>query len=188
LGAGCDSPAPAGAPLVRIITRLLVGNRWVTADTTGRYQVWGISPYEEVLISVDSTSLKSPWWVPRYSAQAVTPTPNLVRTADVPIDIGGVIEGTVVMEGSTSRPLGRPLPLVLIESASGTRTSLESFSDGSFYQMGLRPGRYEMIVEPRALTPLGLRADTLHFELSPSRSSSQPGSVLSDLRLMLRAD
>jgi hypothetical protein len=167
-------------------TRLLVGNRWVTADTTGSYQVWGVSPYEEILISVDSTSLKSPWWVPRYSAQAVTPTPNLVRTADVPIDIGGVIEGTVVIEDSTSRPLGRPLPLVLIELASGTRTSVESFSDGSFYQMGLRPGRYEMIVEPGALTALDLRADTLHFELLPSRSSSQPGSLLSDLRLRLR--
>jgi hypothetical protein len=175
-----DEPALPG-------TRLLVGNRWVTADTAGRYQVWGVSPYEEVLISVDSTSLKSPWWVPRFAAQAVTPTPNLVRSADVPVDIGGVIEGTVVIEGTTSQPLGRPLRLLLIEQASGTRTSLESFSDGSFYRMGLRAGRYEMIVEERELTPLGLRADTLRFELSPSRSSNEPGSVLSDLRLRLRA-
>jgi hypothetical protein len=93
----------------------------------------------------------------------------------------------VVIEGTTSQPLGRPLRLLLIEQASGTRTSLESFSDGSFYRMGLRAGRYEMIVEERELTPLGLRADTLRFELSPSRSSNEPGSVLSDLRLRLRA-
>jgi hypothetical protein len=175
---GSEPPLPG--------TRLLVGNRWVVADTTGQYQVWGVSPYEEILISVDSASLKSPWWVPRFAAQAVTPTPNLVRRADVPVDIGGVIEGTVVMEGTTSQSLGRPLPLVLIESSSGTRTSLESFTDGSFYWMGLRPGRYKMILEERTLKALGLGVDTLHFELLPSRSSSQTGTVLSDLRLRLR--
>jgi hypothetical protein len=174
-----DEPALPG-------TRLLVGNRWVTADTAGRYQIWGVSPYEEVLISVDSTSLKSPWWVPRFAAQAVTPTPNLVRSADVPVDIGAVIEGAVVIEGTTSQPLGRPLPLILIETATGNRITLESFTDGTFYRMGLRPGRYQMMVEERALTALGLRGDTLQVELVPSRSSDQPGSTLSELRLLLR--
>lgn len=167
-------------------TRLLVGNRWVTADTAGRYQVWGSSPYEEVLISVDSTSLKSPWWVPRFAAQAVTPTPNLVRSADVPIDIGGVIEGSIVLDGSRSQSLGRPLPIVLTATQTGTRTVVESFTDGSFYRMGLRPGRYEATVEDGVLERMGLLADTLRFELRPGHSAAEPGPVLSGLRLILR--
>jgi hypothetical protein len=167
-------------------TRLLVGNRWVTADSAGRYQVWGLPPYEEVLISTDTTSLKSPWWVPRFAAQAVTPTPNLVRSADVPIDIGGVIEGSVVLDGGTSRSLNRPIPIVLTERQSGTQTIVESFSDGSFYRMGLRPGRYEATVEKSVLARMGLLADTLRFELRPGRSVLEPGPVLSGLRLILR--
>jgi len=42
------------------------GKRWVTADGDGRYQVWGVSPWEEMLVSVDSTSLTSPWWTPAF--------------------------------------------------------------------------------------------------------------------------
>jgi hypothetical protein len=167
-------------------TRLLVGNRWVTADSAGRYQVWGVSPYEEILIATDTTSLKSPWWMPRFAAQAVTPTPNLVRSADVPIDIAGVIEGSLVLDGATSRSLGRPLPIVLTETGTGTRTIVESFTDGSFYRMGLRPGRYEATIEGKVLAPVGLLADTLRFELRPGHSPAEPGPVLSGLRLILR--
>jgi hypothetical protein len=169
-------------------TRLLVGNRWVTVDSAGRYQVWGVPPYEEVLISTDTTSLKSPWWVPRFAAQAVTPTPNLVRRADVPIDIGGVIEGSLVLEGQTSRPLGRPLQMVMIETQTRTRTIVESFSDGSFYRMGLRPGSYQATVDDGELKRMGLVADTLRFELRPGHSAAEPGPALSGLRLILRAE
>ncbi|HYF40255.1 MAG TPA: hypothetical protein VD930_11235, partial [Gemmatimonadales bacterium] len=167
-------------------TRLLVGNRWVTADSAGRYQVWGVSPYEEVLISADTASLKSPWWVPRFPAQAVTPTPNLVRRADVPIDIGGVIEGSLVMESGPARPLPRSVRIVVTETNTKTRTTLESFTDGSFYLMGLRPGRYEAVVDSAVLAQMGMTADTLRFELEPGHSAAEPGPTLSGLRLNLR--
>ena len=167
-------------------TRLLVGNRWVTADSDGRYQVWGVSPWEELLISVDSTSLASPWWTPAFAAMAVMPTPNLVRSADVAIVIGGVVEGSIRLEGPSSRPLSRPLAIALTETTSGTRTIVEPFTDGSFYRMGLRPGRYEATVDPASLRDLGLSADTVRFELHPARSASQPGPAVSGLLLLLR--
>lgn len=167
-------------------TRLLVGNRWVTADTDGRYQVWGVSPWEELLVSVDSTSLASPWWTPAFPATAVMPTPNLVRSVDVPIVIGGVVEGSLRLDGSSSRPLTRPLAVVLTEMGSATRTIVEPFSDGSFYRMGLRPGHYEATVDEASLSGLGLFADTVRFELPPGRSATAPGPTASGLLLILR--
>ncbi len=174
-----DEPSAPG-------TRLLVGSRWVTADDEGRYQVWGVPPWEEILISVDTTSLASPWWTPGYPASAVTPTPSLVRSVDVPIVIGGVIEGNLLLEGPSSQPLERPLPIVLVELGRGTRTIVESFSDGSFYRMGLPPGRYEATVEDAVLNRLGLKAKPIHFELRPSRSAGDPGPTVSGLRLVLQ--
>jgi hypothetical protein len=168
-------------------TRLLVGNRWVTADKDGRYQLWGVSPWEEILVSVDSTSLGSPWWTPAFPATAVTPTPNLVRSVDVPIVIGGVVEGSVRLEGSSSRPLTRPLTVVLTETSSATVTMVEAFSDGSFYRMGLRPGHYEATVSDASLTGLGVVADTVRFELHPGASANEPGPTASGLLLLLRS-
>jgi hypothetical protein len=173
-----EPPAPG--------TRLLVGNRWATADAEGRYQVWGVSPWEEILVSVDSTSLVSPWWTPSFAATAVMPTPTLVRSVDVPIVIGGVVEGSVRLEGSSSRPLTRPLTIVLTETGSTTRTIVEPFSDGSFYRMGLRPGHYEAAVDDASLRDLGLLADTVRFELHPGGSATEPGPTVSGLLLLLR--
>jgi hypothetical protein len=158
----------------------------VTADGDGRYQVWGVSPWEEMLVSVDSTSLTSPWWTPAFPATAVMPTPNLVRSVDVPIVIGGVVEGSVRLEGSSSRPLTRPLAIVLTETGSATRTVVEAFSDGSFYRMGLRPGHYEATIDDASLAGLGLLADTVRFELRPGRSAAEPGPTASGLLLLLR--
>ncbi|MBA3259076.1 MAG: hypothetical protein H0T68_06390 [Gemmatimonadales bacterium] len=173
-----EPPAPG--------TRLLVGSRWVTADAEGRYQVWGVSPWEELLISVDTTSLASPWWTPGYPASAVMPTPSLVRSLDVPLVIGGVIDGNLLLDGPSSRPLGRPLPILLVELGSGTQAIVESFTDGSFYRMGLPPGRYEATVEAAVLNRLGLAARPVRFELRPSRSAGDPGPTASGLRLLLR--
>lgn len=167
-------------------TRLLVGNRWVTAGVDGRYQVWGVSPWEEMLVSVDTASLASPWWTPGFPAAAVMPTPNLVRSMDVPIVIGGVVEGSLMLDEPSSRLLERPLPIVLTHQVSGARTVVQSFSDGSFYRMGLRPGRYEATVEDSVISHLVLRADTARFELRAGRSANEPGATVSDLRIFLR--
>ena len=174
-----DEPAAPG-------TRLLVGNRWVTAGADGRYSLWNVSPWEELLISVDTTSLASPWWTPGYAAMSVMPTPNLVRNVDVPLVIGGIIEGSLLVEGNASRSITRPLPIQLVELASGTQTVIESFSDGSFYRMGLPPGRYEARVDEMILGSLGLTGEPIRFELKPGRSASDPGPTLSGLRLVLR--
>ena len=167
-------------------TRLLVANRWVTADANGRYQLWGVPPWEELLVSVDTASLASPWWTPGHAAEGVTPTPNLVRRVDVPLVVGGVIEGQVLLDGPASRPLARTIPIALMDLDRGTRTVLESFSDGTFYRMGLPPGRYAATVSDTLLAPMGLRADTLRFELRPSRTADEPGPSLNGLTLMLR--
>jgi hypothetical protein len=174
-----EPPAPG--------TRLLVANRWVTADEDGRYQLWNVPPWEELLISVDTTSLASPWWAPQYGAMAVMPTPNLIRSADVPVVIGGIVEGNVVLEGSTSRSITRPIPILLVEQEHGARTVIESFSDGSFYRMGLPPGHYEARVDEMMLRSLGLTGKPVRFELRRGRSASDPGSTVSDLHLVLRS-
>jgi hypothetical protein len=166
-----DEPAAPG-------TRLLVGNRWVTAGADGRYSLWNVPPWEELLISVDTSSLASPWWTPGYGAMSVMPTPNLVRSIDVPLVIGGIIEGSLFVEGSASRSVTRPLPIRLVELGSRTQTIIESFSDGSFYRMGLPPGRYEARVDETILRSLGLAGEPIRFELKPGRSESDPGPTL----------
>jgi hypothetical protein len=163
-------------------TRLLVANRWIVSGADGRYQVWGLSPHEEVMVSVDTSSLASPWWMPAFAATALLPSPNLISGADVPVLVGGVVEGTLIVAGASAEPVSRPLTIELTELGSGTRTTVESFTDGTFYRMGLRPGRYQATV---AAAEPGLVSDTVRFELKPGTSASEPGPSVSGLRLTL---
>ncbi|MBA3318480.1 MAG: hypothetical protein H0T50_10375 [Gemmatimonadales bacterium] len=135
---------------------------------------------------MDTTTLASPWWTPGFPAAAVMPTPNLVRSIDVPIVIGGVVEGSLVLDDPSARLLERPLQIVLTHRGSGTRTAVESFSDGSFYRKGLPPGPYDATVEDSTISDLGLRAETARFELLPGRSANEPGTTVSDLKILLR--
>jgi hypothetical protein len=180
-------------------TRLLVGNRWRTADAEGRFQVWGLSPYEEVVISTDTTSLASPWWVPGFGSATVLPTSNVFRKVDIPVVIGGIVEGSLLLDGATSLPADRALAVILVEAATGRRTSVETFSDGSFYRAGVRPGRYTASVDSAVLAALHLTADTVRFVLesgvpATGKTPEQrreaalrtPGATVSGLRIVLR--
>ncbi len=50
----------------------------------------------------------------------------------MPLIVGGVIEGRVLLDAPSAPPVGRPIPVLLVEVGSGTRTLIESFSDGRF--------------------------------------------------------
>lgn len=187
-----DEPALPG-------TRVLVGNRWRTTDAEGRFQVWGLSPYEEVVISADTTSLASPWWVPGFGSAAVFPAPNTFRTVDIPVVIGGIVEGSLLLDGSASLPTDHTFAVLLVETTTGRRTRVETFSDGSFYRAGVRPGHYAAIVDSAALAALHLTADTVRFALEPGVMAAgqtpkqrreialrAAGATVSGLRISLR--
>jgi hypothetical protein len=187
-----DEPALPG-------TRVLVGNQWRTAGAEGRFQVWGLSPYEALVISTDTTSLASPWWVPGFGSAAVFPAPNTFRTVDIPVVIGGIVEGSLLLDDAASLLSDRTFPVLLIETTTGRRTRVETFSDGSFYRAGVRPGHYAAIVDSAALAALHLTGDTVRFTLEPGVMAAgqtpkqrreialrAAGATVSGLRIRLR--
>jgi len=56
---------------------------------------------------------------------------------------------------------------VLVERRTGTRIPVTTFSDGGFYLMGVRPGRYTLTVDDlsatrvRVVTPVTLDVESL---------------------------
>jgi hypothetical protein len=172
-GDGRRGPDEPGIPGVVI----QIGAHSAIAGPEGAYSVWGLSPYEDLAISVDSVSLTSPWWTPEQGALLVMPTRGQYTTVDVPIVVGGVVEGAVAWAGDSSGRLERVLPVVLHRRGARERYTVETFEDGGFYRMGLPPGSYEAAVDPATLAALGLRADTARFEVSARLPARGGGPV-----------
>ncbi len=136
--------------------RLKAGIAASTTDSTGRYQVWDLVPWEPVLMSVDSLSLRSPLWVPGFATISVEPSPNRYRTLDIPVLPGGVLQGRVVREdvGGTRGQGG--VTLVIRNRRTGDTRTILTFSDGEFYAIGIKPGEYDIAVDESVLERFAL--------------------------------
>ena len=73
--------------------------------------------------------------------------------------------------------------LLVTERRSGSHRTLVTFNDGGFYLMGVKPGDYELTVDPRVLDALVVDAEPLRFSLAPTAN----GIGRSDLEVRLKS-
>jgi hypothetical protein len=162
--------------------RVRVGNVSAVSDSQGRYRVWDLLPFEPVLVVVDSASLASPLWIPSYSAISLEPGPNQFRSLDLPIAPGGVVEGRIIRETTTGTIGVGGVTILITDQKTGARRSAMTFSDGGFYVMGIKPGKYEITVAEAATNRLKVSAEAIRFTMGSSRD----GESISGLEMTLR--
>jgi hypothetical protein len=165
-----------GEPAVRN-ARVLVGSLSALSDSSGSYHVWDLVPFEPVVVMIDSLSLESPLSVPLFARTSIVPGPNRYRSLDIPIVESGIVEGRVVRNGAG---IGG-VTLVLADRRTGGRREFVTFNDGGFYLMGVKPGDYELSVQPQVLDALAVDAEPLRFTLA----STPTGIGRSDLVIRL---
>lgn len=148
--------------------RVLVGNGSAASDSDGLFHVWDLVPFEPLLVTVDSLSIDSPLLVPAFASASVVPGPNRFREVDIPLVQAGVLEGRVATEGAAGRRGVGGITLILTDRRSGQRRTFTTFTDGAFYLLGVKPGDYELAVDPQVLDALGAAADPQRFSLVPT--------------------
>jgi hypothetical protein len=161
--------------------RVRAGFVTALSDSAGRYRLWDLPAFEAVLVAVDTTTLASPLWVPTYNSVSVETGPNRFRTLDIPILPAGVIEGRVVRQTVDSTVPVPGVGLLLRRHGSSQTAQLVTFSDGGFYLLGVRPGAYELSVDPAVLARLGLSSGPVGFTVP----SSPEGATVEGLELQL---
>lgn len=160
--------------------RVVAGQVFAFSDSSGRYHVWNVMAYEPTMVAVDSATLASPLWVPAYAATLVELPPNRYRTLDIPILPGGTVEGRVLQPSGALASGG--IVLVFTHRASGERRLLTTFGDGGFYGIGMRPGEWDVTVDPKCLERLGVSAQPVSFTVK----ADADGAVVEGLELRLR--
>jgi hypothetical protein len=159
-----------------------VGASASQSDSKGRFEVWNLTPYEPTPVMVDSSSLSSPFWMPRFGMMTVVPGPNRFVVADIPIVPTGVVEGRVVLETAGDRqPVGNAL-LTLIDPHTGVRQVITTFGDGEFVVIGVRPGRYDVAVDEQLLKRLEATLVPTRFTLQ----SRVEGASVTGVEVILR--
>ena len=112
------------------------------------------------------------------------PSPaNAFMNVDLPVVESAVIEGRVVSIGDRQMQVGF-VPLILINRATGDETRLTTFSDGEFYQMGVRPGEYELRVDKTRRPGVVSVDEVVRFSVQPLPG----GTIIEGIVLRIWAD
>ena len=175
-----DGRWEAGEPVVPGV-RVLVGTSSASSDSSGWFRVWDLVPFEPVLVTVDSLSIDSPLLVPAFGSASIEPGPNRFRTLDIPLVPAGVVEGRVRRVTPQGPEAVAGVTLVLTDRRSGARRSFATFSDGAFYLLGVKPGLYDLTVDPHVLAVLNATAQPLRVTVAPTPT----GVGASDLDVLL---
>ena len=139
--------------------RVVAGQTFSFSDSSGQYHVWDIMAFEPTMVAVDSATLASPLWVPAFAATMVELPPNRYRTLDIPVLPGGTVEGHVLQPSGALASGG--IVVVFTHRESGERRLVTTFGDGGFYAIGMRPGEWEVAVDPKCLAALRASAEPL---------------------------
>jgi len=169
-----------GEPVVPGV-RVLVGTSSASTDSSGWFRVWDLVPFEPVLVTVDSLSIDSPLLVPAFGSASIEPGPNRFRTLDIPLVPAGVVEGRVRRVTPQGPEAVAGVTLVLTDRRTGARRSFATFSDGAFYVLGVKPGLYDLTVDPHVLDVLHATAQPLRVTLARTAT----GIGASDLDVVL---
>jgi hypothetical protein len=128
--------------------------------------------YQRVTANVDVSGVRNPLWMPKAQLFAFITDPNRYKPIDIPFFVAGVVEGTVVRRrAGEDRPVAG-LKLRLRRVDMDFQVDLPTFSDGTFYHMGVPPGRYTIEPDSVQLEILGVSAEpaTRTFEVRETSS------------------
>jgi hypothetical protein len=132
-----------------------------------------LAPYEPYLVRVNDSSVDNPLWIPKYRNFRIQPNPNMVTRISVPVVASGEVTGSISMsmqDHSRQYNLSN-LTVYLSDADKHFRDTLRTFSNGSFFYVGLKPGHYTASLDRRQLASMALSAvqDSVQFVIEPEK-------------------
>jgi hypothetical protein len=118
-------------------------------------QVRDLNPYTTYNVEIDESEVENPLYTARSKLFSVESGPNYVKNVDVPFYSVSEISGDV---NRYSDIIKSPLSGIKIHIEgvdNDQKITVNTFSDGSYYYYGLRPGSFKIYVDKEQLEYLG---------------------------------
>jgi hypothetical protein len=119
----------------------------------------GLIPYAIHSIDLTNAGPENPKWSPRYTAFSFRTDPNVYKPLDIPVFVGGTVEGTVTWLYRGKQTPAKGFTVHLTGVNSDYSASFPVFSDGTFYGYRIPPGTYHARVDRGQMRTYGLVAE-----------------------------
>jgi hypothetical protein len=151
-------------------------------DTTIR--ILGLEPYTSCFIELDPSSFENVSWRFSKLTYSVAVDPNIIKLVEVPVNIAGEADGSVVRESEGgNKGIGRII-ITFSDKSSRVKAKILSEDDGYFSYMGLTPGSYTVSIDSSQLRKLGFTSEPVlrQFVIAQNRN----GDIIEGLDFVLR--
>lgn len=150
-----------------------VANTLHRTDSTGWFRSNHMTVAEMIDIAIDSTALPSPCWRASARRWRVRATEGGLADVMLPIRRGGILEGRILRVGNSSRDTLRtsriawddPPRLRAVSTTSGESFDLDVFSAGTFYQLGIPFGTYDILMSDAEQRRIGVTMQSVRVEM-----------------------
>ena len=140
-------------------------------------------PNLEYSVVIKDDKLRNPNLVPKYKNFTFITDPNVFKEIDVPFYYTTEINGSVVVVNK-DKPVEMPgVTVSIINDLTGDKIDLTTFNDGSFYEIGLLPGKYSVYIDPVIVKKYNARSEPqrISFELNGNKTQTKK-----ELKFVLR--
>ncbi len=123
-------------------------------EVNGFIKIRELNPYTTYILKINE-SINNPFFVPVYKSIAFQTDANSSKIIDIPFYEGKEIYGNIylLLKNNLKRLLNG-IKIILENLDNNFKYSTVTFSDGSFYLQGIKPGRYKIYVDPEQLKML----------------------------------
>jgi hypothetical protein len=160
-----------------------MGTSVVKRETNGIIRVRELDPYTIYTVDIDESSIKNPLLVPGIKRFSFVADPNSAKNIEIPFYIAGEIDGRVYRKFGDSKSPVAGIKIEIKEQKDDKVISFSTYSDGTFYYFGLRPGTYSASIDESHLEILGIKnkVKPIEFTIKPKEN----GDIITDIEFII---
>jgi hypothetical protein len=155
-----------------------LNGRGPPTDDTGTSFIDGLTPYQPILIGIDTSSLPDPFVQPANSGVVITPRPGIPLVIELPLVSAGEISGTLQREGGK---ILSGVDIELLDKNGRLVKTTRSEYDGYFLFESVPYGSYFLRIAALAANVIGInQALTAQAVLARTAPTSDLGIVIAN--------
>ncbi|MEP7235332.1 MAG: hypothetical protein ABI778_08560, partial [Ignavibacteriota bacterium] len=160
-------------------------------QSNGILRIFDLEPYKKYVVKTTAENTDNISLVSKFQTFAFTPPANGFARVEIPLSSAGQISGYVFLGGAKDEAIGGAR--IKIYNRDGADTSevkltedLLSYSSGEYFYLGLAPGKYRAILDPKQMEILHYSAipPYIDFELK----HKEEGDIIEGLDFTLKQE
>lgn len=140
----------------------------IEKNQDGSVTAYELNPYTIYTARVNEAKVKNPIYTSLHSEFSFVTDPNRMKVIQVPFYAAGDVSGRVIRYLQDEKILLNGLKLIITNLDEQSKITTSTFSDGSFYYFGLKPGNYQISLDNSQLQKLNLKAAPNEYKFSIS--------------------